>query len=848
MSADQAGVLGIHPLLRRDTVVLSRDGGALLHTGDVSAWFAGTEAYQLLARLRPHFTGRLPLGRICAALSDRQRAAVVDLVAELVERGLVLDAGPVEPEVADRFGPQLRYLAHLADEPARRFRRFRTARILLTGDGVSLRAAAADLLRNGAEHVLVDYADVLREVPGVQPPEPDTRPDLTVHCADRGGASQVLAAIRDLRPGGPPLLAMAAVGGWAVLGPVTRAGRTGCWSCAWTRLDAPEPGPAGGGPLTPTVARMLGGAAAYEAFRLLTGLRSVDVHDRAVVQELRTLWVGRVGPLIGCPACGGTAPSAEPAPAVPARASRVTVVPDMPSRNVREYADAVHRVARERLPPADFSADWTDRPFPHSTFPATPFQPLPETAPPPERPFTETRPVPEYRCTTELVAWLLRTSYGPLSRRFRFDSNQAGASDSSYPLSTWRRGTASGGGLYPLEIYWVTGGTRQLPAGVHHYAPSHHAAELLTPGDFRADVRRALYEQTTGHSDDFLLVSLRFRRNAFKYANFGYHVGTMDAGALLGTLTQLAAGAGVSLRPVLWFDDRAANNLLGLDPAEEGVLAIIPVAMTEPGAPDPAHRADADPPTPFETARTIPRFAWTQEIHRLTVLSTKDNPGPLPIGKTQSASECLSLPEPAGGTPEPVSALLHRRRSSFGALTGTPPVPLDTVATVLGRTARALSQRSDAPAGQTGLGLVATHVRGLPPGGYRYDAVQHVLHPTGSPAGRWTDVLDRIGAAVSNYSVEQAAAVLVVTGRLDAMLTHYGPRGLRMLNADAGAVLQIAYLAATAAGVGCGAVLNLDNQEIDEVLGLTGTGERTLVSLMIGGECRADADFDQRLY
>jgi len=46
---------------------------------------------------------------------------------------------------------------------------------------------------------------------------------------------------------------------------------------------------------------------------------------------------------------------------------------------------------------------------------------------------------------------------------------------------------------YPLQIYVLAGGVRDLPAGLYRYLPGSHALELVRPGDGRADfVRRGV--------------------------------------------------------------------------------------------------------------------------------------------------------------------------------------------------------------------------------------------------------------------------------------------------------------------------------------------------------------------
>jgi SagB-type dehydrogenase family enzyme len=508
------------------------------------------------------------------------------------------------------------------------------------------------------------------------------------------------------------------------------------------------------------------------------------------------------------------------------------------------------------MPPADFVLNWSDRPIIHSTYPTAPLDPLPYPVAPPEQPFGAGEPRQEARFTPDLLGWLLHNAYGPLRRRFRFDSNRLAGSYGSYAAAGWSRGTASGGGLYPLEIYWVSA------AGVHHYAPSHHAFERIVAGDVTSAVERAVPHPDARSTSHYLVITSRFWRNLFKYANFGYHVCSLDLGALLASMTHLASGVGIPLRGLLWFDDHALNGLLGLDARDESVLAVIPLPWTKDRVtPDrrPSHTVPpAERPVPVEASRTVRHFAWAEHVHRETMLAepaAPDRTSPVPAEDDQPAGPVVPLPPVRPERrKEPVSALLARRRSSSGGLTTTPPVALSDLALVLSAASGPETRRHDvlpdgSPHGWTRLWVLATHVAGLTPGGYRYDRDTHALrrHRWPGAPGSWLDALTRVGSRMPNYSIDQVAATVVITGRLGGALARYGPRGYRVLTAEAGSVLQTGHLAATAAGLGCGAMLGLDHDAIAELLGPSGDDERPVVCLLIGSENSVEADFDQRI-
>lgn len=859
MTGTKTGERVVRPLLRRDAVLLRQDGGASVDTGGDKAWFAGDAAYPLLERLVPHLTGRYSLERICRELPRRHRDLVHEVVAALLERGIVLDAAAgerpdlLDRDVARRFRPQLRYLMHRTDRAEERFHRFRTARILVTGNGATLYSAVSVLLRNGAAGIAVQPDEAGWAHAGALTTEAARQRsplrigrcgaaagyDVVLRCVEQGGPAAVHRLVHAARPGDPPLLTSAVLGRWAVLTAPWRPGEAGCPACAAARL---EHDPAGTPP-TPVVARMLGGSLGYAAFCFLTGIETGDAPGVAVAQDLRTLQAMRLPVSAGCPACTGRPVPLEPAAPPPLVTMHREVVPDLPAPSVRAFADAARNRVGTPMPPAGFEPDWADRPLIHSTYPTAPLEPLPYPVAPVEQPFGAGAPTPKAGFTPELLGWLLHTAYGPLRRRFRFDSNQLAGSYGSYANAGWSRGTASGGGLYPLELYWVSA------TGVRHYAPSHHAFERIADDDFTGRIGHALAHPDGRSAAHYLLITARFWRTLFKYANFGYHVCSMDLGALLASITHLAAGVGIPLRSLLRFDDHALNAVLDLDAGEESVLAVIPLPWKGAEAPPPAGRRTGRPAA-VEASRTVRRFAWAEHVHRETMLLAPDGVRPVPAPADTATGPVVPLPlVPQDRLRAPVSALLTRRRSSSGGLTTTPALALADLGLVLHTAGGAAARAHDVLPDWTRLWVLATHVAGLAPGGYRYDRAGHELRRHEGPGARrdWSDALTEVGARLPNYNIHQVAATVVVTGRLDGVLARYGPRGYRILTAEAGGVLQSVYLAATAAGLGCGAVLGLDHDAIVELLGLPGDDERPMVCLLIGSENSVEADFDQRI-
>ncbi|MCX4790846.1 SagB family peptide dehydrogenase [Streptomyces sp. NBC_01221] len=534
---------------------------------------------------------------------------------------------------------------------------------------------------------------------------------------------------------------------------------------------------------------------------------------------------------------------------------------------VSDYVGSVFRRGREPMEPIGFSPDWEDQPSRHKTYLGVRRFPLPPGIGLPlagaadvlfgEPPADQGPP-----WTIDSLAALLRLSYGVLDRRLRVSWNQDSHVRVLYPEALWGRGTASGGGMYPLEVYWVAGAGGPLTPGVYHYSTAHHSFERLLAGDLTDEVRAACESGAgagagLGEADGFLVVTVRFWKNSFKYNSFCYHVVTQDAGALLGSWELIARGMGRRVNRVLWFDDERLNRLLGLDTEEECALAVVPLSFGLPverrtDSADPVDRGGLIDRPSFERSARTRTFEQIEQVHRAVLADRRERPEPavarglVPVAR--AGGEDVVLPEPLMDRLGPdVGETLRSRRTSFGSFTRSRPLRLDELATVLAGTVSGQRYFSDVvpeEIGLTGLYVLANRVSGLPSGTYRYDGSGHRLRVVSEMP--LAEKLQR-SYYLSNYNLEQVGAVLAISGRWRSTLDAYGSRGYRVLNSEVGAVAQTAYTAAAALGVGCGAVLGFDNIAIDEWAGLEDGDERTFLFVLLGHERADSADFDYRL-
>jgi SagB-type dehydrogenase family enzyme len=537
------------------------------------------------------------------------------------------------------------------------------------------------------------------------------------------------------------------------------------------------------------------------------------------------------------------------------------------------------------MEPVDWVPDWADRPRKGKHFPDAETFPLPHAtqAPPPgatvERGLYGPRGGGEF--TLPLLAGMLQDSYGLTGRRLAVQANSDLGTLPMYTEANWSRGSASGGGLYPVGIHWVSGPSGPLTPGVHYYDTRHHALRRLLTGDVTPQVRTAVGEPALGH-DQFLVLTVRFWQNAFKYNSFSYHVVTMDTGALLATWRIWARAHGLHVGPAFWFDEPRLGALLGLTDQEEGVFAVVPLSWGS-SAPHGARPADggagagagaadtrtgagtgvgplaADGAGPAvrsvrvehadqERSAFTTTFETVRRMHTATVADAARRPAadaltPALARPVETGGERVALParEPLE---RGVRQALRARRSSFGRFQATRPLAARDLATVLAAADAAGTLDSDAePPGAervARLYVFVNHVADVPRGVYAYDRADRSLRLL--RAGGPGEFLQR-NYFLANYNLEQAAAVIVPAARTHAVLDAVGDRGYRLVNAVVGGISQAVYTASSAAGLACGVALGFDAISFTEELGLDATGEVPLLIMMVGHERPRPADF-----
>jgi len=315
----------------------------------------GGSSYAFINKLFVLLNGNRKVSEVCAQLDAGRAKHVVSLLDNLWSRGVLCDHLPesedlLPQEVTQHFRRHLEFIEHFAALPVSRFKNYRSARILLYGEGEVYSALGASLLRNGLEqlHLASDEsaADLspLRaemselEASGIaarvishsamSPPLREF--DLVAYGSSRPSLREVAALNESCRAAGVPFLPVIAISKQSYLGPLVLSGVQGCWCCALLRIASnasPEEAVtlwrsvAVGEPLAnpfmadcSPAAQMLGNNAAFEIFKHRCAHLDPETAGGVVCQSLETLESRRIRllPHVHCPVCGNAAAGKQP--------------------------------------------------------------------------------------------------------------------------------------------------------------------------------------------------------------------------------------------------------------------------------------------------------------------------------------------------------------------------------------------------------------------------------------------------------------------------------------------------------------------------------------------------------
>jgi SagB-type dehydrogenase family enzyme len=146
------------------------------------------------------------------------------------------------------------------------------------------------------------------------------------------------------------------------------------------------------------------------------------------------------------------------------------------------------------------------------------------------------------------------------------------------------RAVASGGALYPLELYVVALAVDGLEPGVYHYGIEHHHLDLVRPGECLAALKEVVYWQgiDIDRAAAAVILTAVFRRSTIKYLDRGYRMILMEAGEAAQNFCLQATSMALGACLLGGFNDDGLSGFLDVDGVDEAPL--LPALVGRPAA------------------------------------------------------------------------------------------------------------------------------------------------------------------------------------------------------------------------------------------------------------------------
>jgi SagB-type dehydrogenase family enzyme len=405
------------------------------------------------------------------------------------------------------------------------------------------------------------------------------------------------------------------------------------------------------------------------------------------------------------------------------------------------------------------------------------------------------------------------------------------------------RASPSAGALYPAEIYLISRGTPLLAAGLYNYQAQSHSLLRFWDSEVWSVLQDACFwHPTLDETQIALVVTSVFYRSAWRYQDRAYRRMFLDAGHLLGNIELTSAINDYRPHLIGGFMDETVNQLLYLDPEQEGAIAVLALAdrldirENLPLAPTclPSARLMDYPKLPdgellpyLHKATQIP---VTQDAPSLKKLIEKQS---IPFAEPIQADQynfpfCLKVamshtaPLQWGENLADLTRTILQRRSTR-AFSGE-SLSLDELKTLLDfayQPQHYVEQNLDPAPDYFDLNLIETFIAvsgvdGLEEGCYYYAPKAQELRQI-----RFKNFRQELHRLCLGQNLgRDAGVVLFHTADLNRATLQYGDRVYRYLHMDAGHLGQRLNLAAIRLGLGVSGIAGFFDDEVNEVLGI----------------------------
>ena len=168
------------------------------------------------------------------------------------------------------------------------------------------------------------------------------------------------------------------------------------------------------------------------------------------------------------------------------------------------------------------------------------------------------------------VATLLHYAYGVTRNKTESDA-----------LRSFRV-VPSGGGLYPLEMFFNSSHIAGVEPGLYHYNSLRHYLRLLRGGDTTPLIADGtVYPDLVLGASLVLFITAVFERSVFKYGDRGYRFILLEAGHVAQNINLVATALGLGCVNIGGYFDRDVDEFIGLDGVTHSTIYMIAIGKRE---------------------------------------------------------------------------------------------------------------------------------------------------------------------------------------------------------------------------------------------------------------------------
>jgi len=395
------------------------------------------------------------------------------------------------------------------------------------------------------------------------------------------------------------------------------------------------------------------------------------------------------------------------------------------------------------------------------------------------------------------------------------------------------RAASCTGALYHIEIYVACTDIDGLAAGVYYFNPQNFSLVMLRSGDYRKFLAHAAgNEQNMEHAPVILIFTDIFSRNAIKYQAREYRHAFWDCGTILANTLAISSAHKIPHRLLLAFIDSEVNSLLGLETRREATLALLPIGHTNSDPPD-------SPPLFGKILESVPSeceidFPEINNVHNSSSLESQEEikswRRPIPRANQATAGAIL-LREGILSSDYLEETIIRRgstRKFSHDSIS------FEQLSTILSRSNRGFN--SDFVTEDTSLNdiyLIVNAVDKFAPGAYFHNRENNSLVLLRS--GNFRGISGHLGLD-QNLPYDASVSIFFMTD-LRKILEHFGNRGYRAAQLEAGIIGGRVYLASYALGLGATGLTFYDD-EVTEFFSPHAKDKSTMLMMVVGKKAR----------